>query len=68
VVLGDLTRCGAPDEVRDLVLDRLGSLQVPVAAGAPVGHEPRNLAFPLGLTARLDADAGTLVLRDRPLL
>jgi muramoyltetrapeptide carboxypeptidase len=68
VVLGDLTRCGAPGVVRDLVLDRLGSLQVPVAVGAPVGHEPRNLAFPLGLTARLDADAGTLVLRDRPLL
>ncbi len=31
-------------------------------AGLPVGHGPRNLAFPFGVPAVLDADAGTLVL------
>jgi muramoyltetrapeptide carboxypeptidase len=68
VVLGDLTRCGTPEAAQGVLLDRLGPLGVPVVVGAPFGHEPRNLAFPLGVTARLDADAGTLVLRDPALL
>ena len=48
--------------------DRLGPLGVPLLWGAPIGHEPRNLAFPFGVPAVLDADAGTLVLREAPLL
>jgi muramoyltetrapeptide carboxypeptidase len=67
VVLGDFTDCASPDAVRDLALDRLGPLGVPMVAGVPVGHETRNLAFPLGVPAVLDADAGTLVLRDAAL-
>ncbi len=68
VVLGDFTDCGSPESVRDLVLDRLGPLGVPMGWGAPVGHGPRNLAFPLGVPALLDADAGTLVLTAPALL
>ena len=67
VVLGDFTDCGSPSAVHDLALDRLGPLGVPVVAGVPVGHEARNLAFPLGVPAVLDADAGSLVLRDAAL-
>ncbi len=68
VVLGDFTDCGPPEVVRALVLDRLGTLGVPVVSGAPFGHGPRNLAFPLGVPAVLDADAGTLELREPALL
>lgn len=67
VVLGDFTDCGSPAAVHDLALDRLGPLGVPVLAGVPFGHETRNLAFPLGVPAVLDADEGTLVLRDAAL-
>jgi muramoyltetrapeptide carboxypeptidase len=63
IALGDFTDCGSPDAVRDLARDRLGPLGVPMVAGVPIGHEPRNLAFPLGVPAVLDADAGTLLLR-----
>jgi muramoyltetrapeptide carboxypeptidase len=63
VVLGDFTDCGAPASVRELALDRLGGLGVPLAWGGPFGHEARNIAFPLGVPALLDADAGTLTLR-----
>lgn len=52
----------------DAVLrDRLGDLGVPVAAGVPVGHIADNRPLPLGVPARLDADAGSLLL-ERPAL
>jgi len=47
----------APAEV---ILDRLGSLGVPVAFGFPFGHVPDNWTVPVGVRARLDAGAGTL--------
>jgi muramoyltetrapeptide carboxypeptidase len=68
IALGDFTDCVSPDAVRALVMDRLAPLNVPMVSGLPVGHERRNLAFPLGVPATLDADAGTLVLRRAPLL
>jgi muramoyltetrapeptide carboxypeptidase len=67
VVLGTFTDCGLPASVRDLVVDRLVPLGVPLLWGAPIGHADRNLAFPYGVPAVLDADAGTLVLREAAL-
>jgi len=49
----------APEEV---LLDRLGELGIPVAFGFPFGHVPESWTLPLGVRARLDADAGTLEL------
>ncbi len=68
IVLGTFTDCGPTDSVRDLVRDRLAPLGVPLLWGAPIGHDDRNLAFPYGVPAVLDADAGTLVLREPALL
>ncbi len=68
IALGDFTE-GADDAVvRAVVLDRLEPLGVPMVWGVAVGHVPVNLAFPLGVAARLDADAGTLSLTASPLL
>jgi muramoyltetrapeptide carboxypeptidase len=58
VVVGQLTDCGPEETVRALLVDRLGGLGVPVVAGAPFGHENRNLALPLGVPAALDATPG----------
>ncbi len=66
VALGDFDGVSS-EPVRDLAVERLGPLGVPMVAGVPVGHGPRNLAFPLGVPAALDADAGTLVLLEAPL-
>ncbi len=67
VVLGGFTAC--PDEgvdggpsVAEVLRDRLGRLRIPVATGFPFGHIPDNWTLPLGVRARLDADAGTLEL------
>ena len=68
IVLGQFPGCGSPDAVRELATDRLGCLGVPMVMGAPVGHEAHNLAFPLGVPAVLDADAGSLVLREAALV
>jgi len=44
----------------DLLLDRLAECGVPVAFGFPFGHVPDNWTLPVGVRARLDADAGSL--------
>jgi muramoyltetrapeptide carboxypeptidase len=49
--------------VREVVLDRLGRLGVPVVWELGFGHGPSSLTVPLGIPATLDADAGTLTLK-----
>jgi muramoyltetrapeptide carboxypeptidase len=46
----------------EILRDRLGDLGVPVACGFPFGHVEDNWTLPVGVRARLDADAGTLAL------
>jgi len=67
IALGSWHSCGPPGEVRDVVLDRLGPLGVPVVWELGFGHGDHQLTVPLGVPAELDADAGTLTL-DRPAL
>lgn len=49
-------------EAMEVIHDRLGGLGIPVAVGFPFGHIDDNWTLPLGVRARLDADAGTLAL------
>ncbi len=77
VVAGAFTRDEhAPGSARSTVpaaaldavlLDRLGPLGVPMVSGAPVGHVVDNRPVPLGVPARLDADAGILRITRPPL-
>lgn len=63
LALGSWTDCGNDrDVVREVLLDRLAPLGVPMAWQVNVGHHPGAFAVPLGLTAELDADAGTLTV------
>jgi muramoyltetrapeptide carboxypeptidase len=68
IVLGAFTDCASPEALQELVGDRLAPLGVPLLWGAPIGHEPRNLAFAFGVPAILDATAGSLVMREAALL
>ncbi|WP_216204455.1 S66 peptidase family protein [Amycolatopsis aidingensis] len=67
IALGSWTDCGPQAEVRALMLDRLAPLGVPILWELGFGHHAGALTVPLGLPARLDADAGTLTL-DGPAL
>ncbi len=62
VALGSWEGCGRPERVREVMLDRLGPLGVPVLQDLGFGHSPSTLTVPLGVPALLDADAGTLTL------
>jgi len=44
----------------EVVRERLAPLGVPIAIGFPFGHVDDNWTLPIGVAARLDADAGTL--------
>ena len=68
VAVGQFTDCG-PDETTqgdwtaiDVLRDRLSLLGVPVLGGLPIGHGEAPIAVPVGTTATLDADSGTLTV------
>ena len=70
VVAGKFTNLGdsSADEMQAVLDDRLGDLGVPVITGANLGHGGHVQSWPLGIPARLDADARTLTFLAPPLL
>ncbi|MFC7330713.1 S66 peptidase family protein [Marinactinospora rubrisoli] len=68
IALGSWQDCTPDLEViRDLMLERLSPLGVPVVWELGFGHCPSQLTVPLGVPAVLDADRAVLTL-DRPAL
>ena len=68
VVIGDFTDCdetevGAKQHptTREVLVERLERLAVPVVFGGTFGHGDRNTALPYGTKVHLDAANGTLV-------
>jgi muramoyltetrapeptide carboxypeptidase len=66
IALGSWKECGPPEEVRDVVLDRLGPLGVPLVEEMGFGHCRGQLTVPLSADVELDADAAILRLRHLP--
>ncbi|MEU3744514.1 MULTISPECIES: LD-carboxypeptidase [Streptomyces] len=62
VALGSWEECGPYEDVRAVLLDRLGGLGVPVVEELGFGHSATALTVPLGVPGLLDAEAGTLTL------
>jgi muramoyltetrapeptide carboxypeptidase len=69
VVAGKFTNCGdsSDDELRAVLDDRLGDLGIPVIADANIGHGGHVQTWPIGIAARLDADARTVTFLEPPL-
>ncbi|MBA4174958.1 MAG: LD-carboxypeptidase [Leptothrix sp. (in: Bacteria)] len=64
IVLGSFTEAEAPAALlHDMLLPLCRAQRKPLLAGWPAGHGTPNRPLPLGLLAELDADAGTLTLR-----
>jgi muramoyltetrapeptide carboxypeptidase len=64
VVLGSWQDC---EPVEPVVRDLLGPLGIPILGELGFGHGPDPITVPLGVSAELDASAGTLTL-DHPAL
>ncbi|MFE9684434.1 LD-carboxypeptidase [Streptomyces sp. NPDC006285] len=62
ILLGSWESCGPYERVRDLILDRLGGLGVPIAENFGFGHAEGALTIPFGVHARLDTEAATVTL------
>ena len=67
VVIGDFTDCDAAADVdeqqpttRQVLVERLERLAVPVVLGGTFGHGERNTALPYGTQVQLDTTSGTL--------
>jgi muramoyltetrapeptide carboxypeptidase len=69
IILGTFTECGDPEQIATLLAERFGDLGVPVLAGVDIGHNCEMQTYPVGVRARLDADAdaGTLTFLDQVL-
>jgi len=61
---GHARGAGRRFSLEQVLRERTADLGIPVVAGLPVGHSVGNAALPLGRTARLDGNHGTLELLD----
>ncbi|MEV7995565.1 LD-carboxypeptidase [Streptomyces sp. NPDC086077] len=64
IALGSWLDCGPYEQLRPVLAERLGGLGVPVAEEFGFGHCEGALTIPFGVTAELDAAAGTLTLEE----
>jgi muramoyltetrapeptide carboxypeptidase len=68
VIAGTFTNSGDEKGIQAVLDDRLGDLGVPVITGANLGHGGHVQTWPLGIRARLDADARTVTFLEPPLV
>ena len=70
LVLGLFTHCQPGDadkphlKLAEIFGEVLSWVKVPTIEGLQYGHVPRKLTLPIGLEAWLDADCGTLTVRE----
>ncbi|HEX4470620.1 MAG TPA: LD-carboxypeptidase [Nocardioides sp.] len=67
VVAGTFTNSGDDEGIQRVLDDRLADLGIPVITGANLGHGGHVQTWPIGVRARLDADARTVTLLEPPL-
>lgn len=72
IIFGECTDCGprdykpsnSPYTLGEILDNLLGPGRVPVLSGLTIGHTDDQLTLPLGCLATLDADAGTLDIKE----
>ena len=59
-VFGEFVECGTQEQVKDVLLDVLGDLNLPMVIGLPHGHGEINHPLLLGQWAELDAQQNAI--------
>jgi len=67
VIAGTFTNSGDEEGIQAVLDDRLADLGIPVVTGANLGHGGHVQTWPIGVRARLDADARTVTFLEPPL-
>ena len=62
LIIGRFTDCGDPVSVQKLIMEHFEPMNIPIAAGFPLGHDSDNITFPLGIAVTLDTNAMKLSL------
>jgi len=62
LITGQFIDCGEPTAIDRLIKERFAPMNIPVAAGFPLGHGPENTTLPIGILAELDTDVMALSL------
>jgi muramoyltetrapeptide carboxypeptidase len=67
IAIGRFSQCEPPANipsfsVLEVLRDRLSDLNMPIVSDLPFGHDGDNAALPVGVTAKLDANQGTLTI------
>jgi muramoyltetrapeptide carboxypeptidase len=64
IAVGQFTDCADdwPVSIVDVLVERLAPVGVPVLGGLPFGHGQDQISVPVGVPARLDLTAGTLLV------
>ncbi len=60
LIVGGFTGCGPLPQILELFSALGHSLNIPVLAGLPAGHQPDNYTIPLGATVRVDSLSQTV--------
>ncbi len=56
LITGQFIDCGEQTAIDRLIKERFTPMNIPMAAGFPLGHGPENTTLPLGILAELDTD------------
>jgi len=69
-IFGKCTNCGPGEGYGSLTLeevfaDHIAPLRIPAFAGAMIGHIENKFTMPIGIEADMDADKGTITMRER---
>jgi muramoyltetrapeptide carboxypeptidase len=62
LIAGRFAGCGDAACVSKLIKEHFRPMNIPIAAGFPLGHDPDNITFPLGIPVTLDTDVMKLSL------
>jgi muramoyltetrapeptide carboxypeptidase len=66
VLVGEMVDCQVPKgedwSLDDVMLDRLGHLEIPILAGFPSGHGRNEVVLPMGVEVEVDAEVGCLTI------
>jgi muramoyltetrapeptide carboxypeptidase len=75
IIVGEMTRTDLPEKAdqgigsrpwKDIVIERLAPLGIPLIIDFPFGHARNMVTLPLGVRAHLDAESGKLTYLESP--